>query len=228
MNCAEAYSIIIGADIVESIVLGASFSTLQVFSSGDSEMAMGGGSSPPSEIATFRSLVAASGKRKPSQLQQFFFKKLANIPSMDLPTEQPCRITLNIADQGLIGQFTGLWPSPKTIEGWIQRNWKPLISEGIRSNLIGNGFYVFLFENSKDRDLIFRNGPYFMGPQGLYLNKWNPDFDLNQDVPSIVPVWVRLSHLPLHCWNLKSLKAIGNTLGKYIDRVERREQYTCA
>ena len=67
-----------------------------------------------------------------------------------------------------------------------------------------------------------------MGPQGLYLNKWNPDFDLNQDVPSVAPVWVRLLHLPLNYWNLESLEAIGNTLGKYIDRVERREQYTCA
>ena len=67
-----------------------------------------------------------------------------------------------------------------------------------------------------------------MGPQGLYLNKWTPDFDLNQDVPSVVPVWVRLPHFPLHCWNSESLEAIGDTLGKYIDRAERRGQYTCA
>ena len=54
------------------------------------------------------------------------------------------------------------------------------------------------------------------------------DFDPNQDVPSAVPVWVRLPHLPLHCWNSGSLEATGNTLGKYIDRVDRRDQYTCA
>ena len=67
-----------------------------------------------------------------------------------------------------------------------------------------------------------------MGPQGLYLNKRTPNFDPNQDVPSAVPVWVRLPHLSLHCWILESLEAIGNTLGKYIDRAGRREQYTCA
>jgi hypothetical protein len=49
-----------------------------------------------------------------------------------------------------------------------------------------------------------------------------------QDVPSVVPVWVRLPHLPLHCWYLKSLEFIGNTLGKYIDRADRKEQYSCA
>ena len=67
-----------------------------------------------------------------------------------------------------------------------------------------------------------------MGPQGLYLNKWSLEFDPNQDVPSAVPVWVRLPHLPLHCWNPRALEAIGNTLGKYIDRADRRDQYTCA
>ena len=57
-----------------------------------------------------------------------------------------------------------------------------------------------------------------MGPQGLYLNKWTLDFDSTQDVPSAVPVWIRLPHLPLHYWNSESLETIGNKLGKYIDR----------
>ena len=67
-----------------------------------------------------------------------------------------------------------------------------------------------------------------MGPRGLYLNKWMLDFDPSQDVPSAVPVWVWLPHLPLHCWNSESLEAIGNTLSKYIDRGERKDQYSCA
>ena len=46
-------------------------------------------------------------------------------------------------------------------------------------------------------------------------------------MPSAVPVWVCLPHLPLHCWNPKSLETIGNKLGKYIDRAERRDQYSC-
>ena len=67
-----------------------------------------------------------------------------------------------------------------------------------------------------------------MGPQGLYLNKWTSNFDPTQDVLSIFLVWVRLSLLPLHWWNLVSLKTIGNKLGKYIDRAERKYQYSCA
>ena len=67
-----------------------------------------------------------------------------------------------------------------------------------------------------------------MGPQGLYLNKWTLDFDPSQDVPSTVPIWVRLPHLPLHCWNSDSLEAIGNTLGKYIDKADQKDQFSYA
>ena len=117
-------------------------------------MEVEGGSSPIPDLNTFRRLTASGRKRKLTQTQQTFVKKLDNIPSVALPVET-CQIAINIDDQGLIGQFTGLWPSPKTIVGWVHRNWKPLISKGIYNNLIGKGYYLFLFENSVDRDLIF-------------------------------------------------------------------------
>ena len=60
------------------------------------------------------------------------------------------------------------------------------------------------------------------------MNKWSLDFDPTQDVLFAVLVWVRLPHLPLHCWNLDSLEAIRNTLGKYIDRADRKDQFSCA
>ena len=74
-----------------------------------------------------------------------------------------------------------------------------------------------MFEKKEDIGLIFRNGPYFMGPRGMYLNKWDLSFDLEKDIPSEVSVWIKLLHLPLHCWNDEDMKTIGNYLGKYID-----------
>ena len=47
-------------------------------------------------------------------------------------------------------------------------------------------------------------------------------------MPSSVQVWVHLPHLPLHCWNQKSLQIIGNTLEKYIDQAIRKDQYSYA
>ena len=39
---------------------------------------------------------------------------------------------------------------------------------------------------------------------------------------------MRLLHLPLHCWSSNGLESIGNKLGKYIDRADRKEQFSCA
>ena len=86
----------------------------------------------PPELLAFKRLVAASGKRKGSSLMQQFVKKI-DIPSVELPAERTCQSAMNLFDRGLIGQFTRLWPSPKVIETWVQRNWRPLITEGIRS-----------------------------------------------------------------------------------------------
>ena len=68
--------------------------------------------------------------------------------------------------------------------------------------------------------MIFRNIPYFIGPRGLYLDKWTPDFDPEVDIPTIVPFWVKIPHLPLHCCGDDGLRSIGNSLGKYIDKAE--------
>ena len=62
-----------------------------------------------------------------------------------------------------------------------------------------------------------------MGTQGLYLNRWTPDFD-----PEVVPVWVRLPNLHVHCWNIQTLEKVGNALGRYIDKAKKKGQYTCA
>ena len=80
-------------------------------------------------------------------------------PSVDLPTKRISRTALNLAQHGLIRKFAGLWPSPKAIDGWVQRNWRPLVSEGIRNHFVGRGYFVFVFDSVEDRDLIFRNGP---------------------------------------------------------------------
>lgn len=84
----------------------------------------------------------------------------------------------------------------------------------------GKGFLIFLFQSTKDKDLIFKSDPYSFGTRGLYLNKWSLYFHPADDIPSMVLVWVKLLHLPLPCCYDGCLRSIGNTLGKYIDKLE--------
>ena len=103
-----------------------------------------------------------------------------------------------------------------------------MISKNVASYSVERGYFLFHFEAKEDKELIFQNGPYFMGPQGIYLNGWMPNFDPEADIPKTIPVWVRLQNLPMHCWNPKSLKAIGNALGRYNDMESPKDQYACA
>jgi len=179
--------------------------------------------------APFASLIADQGVPKAKPVASKFVKKLDEIPEIALPPTLPRKATISLAERGLVGQFTSLWPSPRAVQKWVERNWSANIHGKIAIRFYGRGYYTFLFESKEDRNLIFRNGPYFMDSRGLYLNRWSLDFDLDMDIANAVPIWVRLPHLPLHCWGDESVKAIRNAVGKYIDRCEPKDNmHACA
>jgi hypothetical protein len=175
------------------------------------------------DLAAFQTLISSYTKSAKGAQTSRFVKRIEEIPKVAVHTTSSRPFALRLAENGLIGQFTGLWPSPKAMALWLDQNWRKTIKGQLSTAFCGKGFYVFLFENKADRDLIFRNGPYFMGTRGMYLNKWTPDFSPENDIPSAVPVWVRLPFLPLHCWNDETIKNIGNALGRFIDRAEPQD-----
>ena len=59
-------------------------------------------------------------------------------------------------------------------------------------------------------------GPWFWGRAGCFITPWTFDFDSNHSSITITPVWVKLLNLPMHLWSILSLRAIGNSLGKYL------------
>ena len=117
-----------------------------------------------------------------------------------------------MSERGQIGQIKGIGQSPRSMEIWIHKNGMILINGRMIRHFCKRGFYAFLFELKEDKYLIFRSGPYFFSNKGIYINSWTLDLDLDSDIPSIVLVWVRMSHIPLHCWGDDTLKYISNKL----------------
>jgi len=172
---------------------------------------------------SFLDLVKSLPPQHPRPAILKFVKKLDVLQEVQLPPTLPRMAALSLVEKGLIGKFTGLWPSPRIVQRWVERNWSDKIPGKISIRFCGKRYYTFHFESKADKDLIFINGSYFMDSGGLYLNKWTPHFDLELDIPSAMPVWVHLPHLPLHCWGDQSVRAIGNVVGKYIDRSEPKD-----
>jgi len=49
------------------------------------------------------------------------------------------------------------------------------------------------------------------------------DFSPENDIPNAISIWVRLNHLPFHCWGDDTLRSIGNSLGKHIEKAEPKD-----
>lgn len=185
----------------------------------------------PPEMETleaFKALIRGAGPKAKRSLPSKFVKKQEEIPSLALSPEQPCITALHLAENTLIGKFTGLWPSPKALEAWMLESWKTLKIGPVTKYAVGRGFFVLSFSKKTDRDLVFRYGPYFMGSRGLFLAPWTIDFNPEDEITA-APIWVRLPHLPLHLWEPSTLEDIGNKLGRFLDSAEPKgDQFTCA
>lgn len=44
------------------------------------------------------------------------------------------------------------------------------------------------------------------------MKPWTPEFDFNEKILSIIPLWIKLPNLSLNCWNIVALSKIGSSL----------------
>ena len=77
-----------------------------------------------------------------------------------------------------------------------------------------------VFANIEDKDRVFEGGPYFYVAAGLYMRLWMMNVVPERETFTSIPVWVRLYSLPLDYWQIESLTAIGNKLGRYVKTSE--------
>ena len=132
---------------------------------------------PESFEECFQHIVASQPSVQPGAAPSSRFVKRADVPEVKLSSIASKRKAVTLSEKGLIGLFTGLWPSPRSVEAWLNKNWRTLIQGEVQQIFRGKGYFTFIFEKKEDRDLIFRNGPYIMGPRGMYLNKWDLSFN---------------------------------------------------
>ena len=74
-------------------------------------------------------------------------------------------------------KLIGLWPSPKDVETWMGEQLSPKIKGRVSSFASSRGYFVFLFLNKEEWDLIFHSRPLLVGFRGMYLSPWSIDFN---------------------------------------------------
>jgi hypothetical protein len=91
---------------------------------------------PFPDIDVFRALVFSATrtvKAPPSK----FVKQLDEIPQVPVHADSSRSLALKLADRGLIGQFTGIYPSPRAVSAWVDKNWCPLIQRRVSTSFCG-------------------------------------------------------------------------------------------
>ena len=108
------------------------------------------GSSPPfsSGGTTFQAIVSSLLKEvKSKPTPSHFLKRFENIPTIFLLPMTLHLKALAFLEWGLLGQFSGLWPSPMFMEFCILKSWKVLIKGDKTHYAHARSFYSFLFKN---------------------------------------------------------------------------------
>ncbi|CAO2826291.1 unnamed protein product [Amaranthus hypochondriacus] len=97
------------------------------------------------------------------------------------------------------------------IRGFIRKHWSCVSMPTIHQH--EDGYFILRFKNEEECTEILKGGPYFINRAPIIVKKWNRDFDFKDEILRVIPVWVRLPNLPLHCWGEEALSRIVSAIG---------------
>ncbi|GJV37854.1 RNA-directed DNA polymerase, eukaryota, reverse transcriptase zinc-binding domain protein [Tanacetum coccineum] len=125
----------------------------------------------------------------------------------------------NIVEEGskkwmntLCGYFVGCNMSPPELRYNIRRMWGKFGMYDIISNR--NGVWLFKFRHGEHLDTIVEQSPWKVNGIPLMVQKWNPDVCIEKAEPGKIPIWIKLSIIPLEDWSVKGISALSSRLAK--------------
>ncbi|GAV62976.1 DUF4283 domain-containing protein/zf-CCHC_4 domain-containing protein, partial [Cephalotus follicularis] len=84
---------------------------------------------------------------------------------------------------------------------------------------VSTGVFMIKFENGHARDWALDNGPWDIWGYHIALKKWTKGMSLKLEDCNSIPIWVKLSNVPVHLWSKLGLSYIASVLGRplYMD-----------
>ncbi|XP_065847528.1 uncharacterized protein [Euphorbia lathyris] len=112
----------------------------------------------------------------------------------------------------LVGQLLGKCSELRIVLNEANELWG---KEGrIQVTKTKNQLYIFKFPNETVRDLVLESGPWYIENKQLVLRMWQPNMQLSELDNSKIPVWVKLTGIPMEYMTKKGVSYIASALGK--------------
>jgi hypothetical protein len=129
----------------------------------------------------------------------------------DVGLENLCKMSLC----ALVGRISYKALSPPPLENWVKTEWSPIIGYSPEILYLKKGWLGFLCRTPEDASMLLSSSWVF-GGSSLMLKRWRMAFNPDSDYFQYRHLWVLLPGLPLHFWNKDAIRAIADTLGKFI------------
>jgi len=121
----------------------------------------------------------------------------------------------HLSDCALVGRLENTKASFATMKDWTISYWRPILQYNPLFSTLVNGWYIFHFLNSEDREKIERR-TWLIGHGSLVLQRWTVGFNPAYEQQHVRHLWVSLWGLPEQFWNRKLLVRLANTIGKFL------------
>ncbi|XVF40910.1 hypothetical protein PTKIN_Ptkin01aG0154800 [Pterospermum kingtungense] len=124
----------------------------------------------------------------------------------------------------LVIQFIGRIPNFSYFQKMVNTLWGAESAVDLRS--AGSNLFIVQFSNAMTRDKVLENGPWYIQNMPIIVRKWEPGMSSMVFNMSTVPVWFKLSNVPLEHFSQEGLGFIASGLGNplYMDQITAKQQ----
>nr|XP_043620341.1 uncharacterized protein LOC122592208 [Erigeron canadensis] len=110
------------------------------------------------------------------------------------------------------GFFLGCNMSMNEMRYNLRRMWGKFgLGEILKDN---NEICYFKFKNREGMNYVVEQSPWMVNGKPLVVQEWNPDVNIERAEPNRLPIWVKLSNVPLEAWSLRGISTLASRLGK--------------
>ncbi|GJS09807.1 RNA-directed DNA polymerase, eukaryota, reverse transcriptase zinc-binding domain protein [Tanacetum coccineum] len=123
----------------------------------------------------------------------------------------------------ICGYFVGCKMGVNELRYNIRRMWGRF---GLKDIVVDEGICYFKFRHEDGINSVIDQSPWLVNGKPLIVQKWDADTTIVKETPCKIPIWIRLSNIPLEAWNVKGISTIASRLGRPI-KMDRMTAMMC-
>ncbi|GJY16874.1 RNA-directed DNA polymerase, eukaryota, reverse transcriptase zinc-binding domain protein [Tanacetum coccineum] len=109
------------------------------------------------------------------------------------------------------GYFVGYKMTPYELRYNLRRMWGKF---GISDIIVDNdGTCLFKFRDVDGLNSVVEKGPWMVNGKPLIVQKWNPEIGMQKSEHCKLPIWVRMTNVPLEACSINGISALASSLG---------------